>query len=307
MIAKHDLKYPSIKVSLESTSDKEHTLVISPLMPGFGYTMGNSIRRVMLSSVPGYGVSKVRINNITHEYQTVEGVKEDALEMLLNLKSMRVEITTDEEDTVLTLKKNKEGDIFARDFAAGGVRVVNGDLYICHLNKDAELEMEVEISRGIGYVPLEKRDLRGNRDPKGLLMDVVYTPVTNVMMNVDQVRVGDKTDFDKLKMSFTTDGSVTGKEVVEFALKLTKNLGNDIFTAFENMDNVVEEAPAKGKKVVAAIKEEIELPARIVKILEKNEVTTNTQLKAKIDEVENFAGLGAKAFTQIKEYVEGLK
>ena len=137
------LQQPAIKSHLTSHSDTQHTLVIEPLLPGYGYTLGNSLRRVMLSSIPGFAVTKVRINDITHEYQALEGVVEDALDVILNLKNLRAKIITDDETVTLELNKSAQGEVTAEDFEKNAkVEVLNKDLYICTINKGVELKIE---------------------------------------------------------------------------------------------------------------------------------------------------------------------
>ena len=309
--------YPPIKATLKHIEDNDFVLSVSPLLPGFGYTFGNSLRRIMLSSVPGFAVTKVRINDLTHEYQTIDHVKEDALDVLLNLKSLRAQIITDEEKVTIVLKTNKDGEITAKDFEKNAaVKIVNKDLYICTLSKGGKLHIELEISRGHGYLPYEKRDLRGNTDPTGLLIDAVFSPVRNVALDVDQVRVGDQTNFDNLLLSFSTDGTVVGQEVADFTLKLFNEMLGNIYSSFGagvDGEKAVKESTKASKETTvskAASKskvEAIELPARILKILEKNGINTNQELIEKEDEISEYSGLGEKALESIQEYIEKIK
>lgn len=299
--------YPPIKSVLADNGDNSFTLSIYPLMPGFGHTLGNSIRRILLSAIPGFAVTKVRINDLTHEYQAIKGVKEDALDVLLNLKSLRVKINTDSETVTLKLSTKEGGDITAKDFEKNSeVEITNKDLHICTLSEGAKLDIEVEISRGYGYVSYEKRDLRGNTDPTALLIDAMFTPVRNVALDVEPTRVGDQTDFDKINISFDTDGTVTGKEISEYALKLAVDMFSNIHSSFgAAIDG--EKAEKKAIKAVEASTDAgIDLPARITKILEKNGITSNTELKKRVDEIQDLPGLGDKAIEQIEEYIKNL-
>lgn len=302
--------YPPIKTVLDERGDNDYTLSIYPLMPGFGYTLGNSLRRILLSSIPGFAVTKVRINDLTHEYQAIKGVKEDALDVLLNLKSLRAQILSDAETVVLKLSTKKGGEITAEDFEKNSeVEIINKDQYICTLSEGAKLEIEVEISRGYGYVSYEKRDLRGNTDPTGLLVDALFTPVRNVQLDVEQTRVGDQTNFDRINISFDTDGSVGGKEVAEYALKLAVDMFSNIHSALQagtDQEKALKSTAKPMQNNNLAESDAIELPARIVKILEKNGISSNSDLKARIDEIQDLPGLGDKALEQIEEYIKGL-
>jgi DNA-directed RNA polymerase subunit alpha len=299
--------YPPIKTVLADHKDNEYTLSIYPLTPGFGYTLGNSIRRILLSSIPGFAVTKVRINDLTHEYQVIKGVKEDALDVLLNLKSLRAKIVSDAESVVIKLSTKEGGVITAKSFDKNSeVEIVNKDQHICTLSEGAKLDIEVEISRGYGYVMYEKRDLRGNTDPTGLLIDALFTPVRNVSLDVEQTRVGDRTDYDRVNIAFETDGTVDGQSIVEYALKLAVDMFNNIHSSFLAGEDVQKVEKKVLKAEAASTSDVIDLPARITKILEKNDISTNKALKARVDEIQDLPGLGDKAIEQIEEYIKNL-
>jgi DNA-directed RNA polymerase subunit alpha len=307
MIANLSLAQPPIKSHLISHSDSLHTLIIEPLMPGYGYTLGNSIRRVLLSSIPGSAVTRVRINDITHEYQPIAGVVEDALDVILNLKLFRAKILTDDEKVVINLTRNKEGQVLASDFdSAGKVEIVNPELYICYLNSDSKLEIELEISRGVGYLSVEEINLAENTNPQDIYVDSVFSPVVNVSLKVEQVRVGEKTNFDKLEISFETDKSIEAKEVVEFVMKNLIDLFNRTLSSFQSGLSTKSESPVADKVVIKSTEEvsDISLPTRIKNILEKNGITTNADLVARVGEVEEFAGITEKSYSTIQEYIK---
>ena len=301
-------QYPPIKSTLLEVREGEYTLSIFPLSPGFGYTFGNSIRRILLSSVPGFAVTKVRINDLTHEYQAIKGVKEDALDVLLNLKSLRAKIISDAETATIKISLKRSGDITAADFETNSeVEIVNKDLYICNLSDGAKLDIEIEVSRGYGYVNYEKRDLRTNTDPTGLLIDALFTPVRNVALEVEQTRVGDQTNFDRININFETDGTVDGKEIIDYALTLAVDLFSNIHSSFGAQEDVIA-LEKKAVKVIPAVEsDKLDLPVRITKILEKNGMSTNAELKARVDEIQDLPGLGDKAIEQIEEYIKNLK
>jgi len=305
MIQKSLVKYPPIKSSLKSISERSFVFSVEPLLPGFGHTIGNSLRRMLLSTVPGFGVTRVKINEITHEYQAIDGVVEDVMNILLNLKQLRARILTDDDKITLKLLKKKSGEITAADFDTKKlVEIVNPELYICYLSKDTTFEIEVDITRGVGYLPAEKIDFAGNLNPQDLLVDTVFTPVKNVALNVEKVRVGERTDYDKLEISFETDGSVSGEDVVNFTLDFSADIFAQIKSSFGVIETEVEPAKKLAKKVTE--KSDIDLPDGILLILEKNGIESKEMLKAKEAELEEFSGLTKKYLKTIKDYINTL-
>jgi DNA-directed RNA polymerase subunit alpha len=300
---------PTIKSQLVKHSEGSYQLSIQPLTPGLGYTLGNSLRRIMLSSIPGFAVTRVRINDITHEYQPVKGIVEDALQIVLNLKLLRANIITDDESVVLTLKKDARGEIHASDFEENAkVKIINKDLYICSLDNDAELNIEVEISKGIGYLSSDQIKFASNTNPHDIYVDALFSPVSNVSQNVEQVRVGDKTNYDMIDLTFVTDETVPAKDIVEYALKLSIDTFQNILSSM-NVETALPEAKVISKTVDQndGNNDELDLPKRIKDILNKNEIFTNTDLIEKLSTVEDFAGITEKSFATIQSYIESLK
>lgn len=298
---------PSLNSNLTAISSKVYKLTVQPLLPGYGYTLGNSLRRILLSSIPGFAVTKVKINNITHEYQVIEGVMEDALEVVLNLKTIRAKILTSDEKVVINLAKSGNGDVFARDFKTEGkVQIINEDLYICTLNKDADLDIEIEISRGTGYLSVEKLNLGDNPNPQYIIVDALFSPVTNVGLEVEQVRVGEMINFDRLELTFEIDQTMEAKEIIKYALDLNIELLQKINSSFaaglENVSlaqSLVEEKDNQNTP--------INLPKKILSILEKNNILTNNDLLKKNEKLDEINGLDEKMTKQIKEYLVNLK
>ncbi len=296
MIDVNQLQYPNIQTTLETLDNNKFKISINPLLPGFGHTLGNSIRRVMLSSVPGFSVVTIRINDVTHEYQGVEGVVEDVLNVVLNLKKLRVKINSSEEKATLKINVKKEGDITANMFKSeSDVIVLNPDLYICHLSKDLDLNIEVDIKKGVGYLAADQIDFGSNLDPHNLLVDALFSPVRNVALNVDKVRVGDQTNFDKLDITFDTDGSISGEDLASYCFGILAQL-------YQQMNSSLTSgtvAPVTKKKASS-----LDLPEDLVAILEKNEVTTMDQLEDKRDELNDFAGITSKHIKQIEKLLD---
>jgi len=299
--------YPPITSQLTSTSQFQHTLHIEPLLPGFGYTLGNSLRRVMLSSIPGAALTRVKINEITHEYQAIDGIVEDAFEVILNLKEIHFELNTDENSVVVSLSKKGKGEVTAADFEQNAqVKIINPDAYICTLDTDIDISIEVEISHGVGYLTNEEARLKPSDSPHYIFTDALFSPVKNVALQVEQVRVGDKTNYDKVEIMFETDGTVSAQEVAEYAMKMLIEFSQNILSSFQAGSAAVPTAtrPTESDVVTAVTDDEIDLPKRIKNILEKNEVTTNTELKARIAEVPDFSGISEKSMETIQDYLK---
>ncbi len=306
MISNYSINFPNIKTSFKKHTESDYELIIEPLMPGFGHTLGNSLRRIMLSSIPGFAVTRVSINDITHEYQVIENVVEDAFDIILNLKNLRARINTDEEKVILKLSKFSSGPVTAADFTKNGaVDIINPDLYICTLSSGGKLQIEVEISRGVGYLAMEDISLVDNPNPKNILVDALFSPVTNVALAVDKVRVGDKTNFDRISIKYTTDQTVSGEEVADYALKLVTELFTKIQSSFlANRDFAKLTSEEGSQKPSNLMQEEINLPTKIKNILLKNSITTNSELIARANEIENFNGVAEKTLQAIKDYIK---
>ncbi|MGL4758201.1 MAG: DNA-directed RNA polymerase subunit alpha [Patescibacteria group bacterium] len=233
-------KFP-IKTTFKVLDDKSAQLTIYPLNPGFGHTLGNSIRRALISSIPGYAVTKIKINNYTHEYQAVEGIVEDIQQIVLNIKNLSIKVSTNEESVNVVLKKSKAGEVTASDFEKqAGVEVINKDLYICTIEKDFDLDIVVEVKKGYGFVQVDDETLSGSQLLTDLYVDALYSPVRNVQCEVEKVRVGDDTNLDKIIITFETNGTVDPRETVDYALKLIIDQYQKIDSAFQTAEEPVE-------------------------------------------------------------------
>ena len=318
-----NINQPNIHSKLYDLGNNNYSLVIEPLAPGYGHTLGNPLRRIMLSSIPGTAVTKIKINGVSHEYQPIPGIVEDALELILNLKTLSVAINNDDEKVTLTISSNKAGKIIASDFKGDkkNYTVANPDLYICTVDKGGMVDIEVEISKGIGYLPTEKLSLTSNINPQNLLVDANFNPVINVSIHIEDTRVEDMTNYDKLTLNFQTNGTITGSEVVKFSLNLIQDLFQKISSATTTVTiNEVKEEPVEVKKVkkVATLKEEttdeevvasdeIKLIKKITNILSKNNVNTNQELKNNVKTLEEIAGLDEKMIKTIQKYLSNLE
>lgn len=198
-------------------------IIIEPCFPGYGTTWGNALRRVLLSSLPGGAVTAVKIKGVKHEFSTIPFVKEDVLEIILNLKQLRMKIFTDEEIR-LSLKVEGERKVYAKDIEKNSlVEIVNPNLLIATLtDKKAKFEAEIFVKKGVGYVPVEERK-HEEREIGKILIDSIFTPIRNVGLKIENVRVGEKTNFDRLTLPIETDGTITPLEAFIQAAELLKD------------------------------------------------------------------------------------
>lgn len=213
-------------------------VVIEPCFPGYGMTLGNSLRRVMLSSLSGGAITAVKIRGVQHEFSSLDGVSDDMLEVILNLKNVRVRVYSDEPVT-LNLKAKGQKQVTAADITSNAdAEVINPDVYITSLtDAKAELDMELTVAKGIGYVPVEEQG-KGKGEIGVILTDAIFTPVVNVGLDVEATRVGQKTDFDRIILDVTTDGTITPGDAVRKAAEI---LVNQFTWVMEGGERVIEE------------------------------------------------------------------
>ncbi len=204
----------------QGTRPNEGVMVVEPCFHGYGTTLGNALRRVLLSSLPGAAVTAVKIKGITHEFQAIDNVKEDGLEIILNLKTLRLKLFS-EEPVKLTLKVSGEKVVTAKDIEGNSqVEIVNPSLKIATLtDPKATLEMELTVSRGRGYRPTEER-VKENNELGVIAIDALFSPIRNVGYRVENTRVGEITNYDKLIMTIETDGSIEPEEAVRSSAKI---------------------------------------------------------------------------------------
>ncbi|MBI5729239.1 MAG: DNA-directed RNA polymerase subunit alpha [Candidatus Magasanikbacteria bacterium] len=243
-------------------SESKHTgsMVVTPCYHGYGTTLGNALRRVLLSSLPGSAVEYFKVKGVQHEFSTIDGVKEDVVEIMLNLKQLAVKVFSDE-PVLLNLVKKGLGPVTAADIEANSnVEIVNKDLVICNLTKSKTLEMEITVGRGRGYKPVEEKN-RQNYDLGTIVMDSVYTPVKDVGYHVEYTRVGDITNFEKLTLTVETNGTITPREAIDQSTKILMDhftvVLNAAESAAESAAPAVEEEAASAE-VIAETKDEEE-------------------------------------------------
>jgi DNA-directed RNA polymerase subunit alpha len=309
---------------VEHVGGNSYEVTLEPLYPGFGVTIGNAMRRVLLSSMPGAAVTAVKIKFVDHEFSTVPNVKEDVIQIILNLKQLRLR-SFSRQPVRLSLKSKGEGVVTAEMIEGNDqVEVVNKDLYICTLdNKNADLDMELIVEQGRGYVPVEARDNSNKLEAGMLSIDAIYTPVRSVFFDVSNVRVGGITNFDKLVLRMETDGTISGQEAVDIASHILVDHFSMLFnnegaariemmaTPLETEAANLEEAQDAGEAMpnltdVPAEKgtslDELNLSNRAKNALTKAGISSVEALQGLTnDEITNTAGLGDKTIAEILE------
>jgi DNA-directed RNA polymerase subunit alpha len=304
------------KIASESIDDNQGTFVVEPLDKGFGYTFGNSLRRVLLSSLGGAAIKSVRIEGVAHEFSTVPGVKEDVTDIVLNLKDVVVRMHTDADEVEAPLVATGPGEIKAKDIdLPAGVEILNPDAPIATLEKRTKLEMYLSIGRGRGYSPAE--DNKTEDQPIGVIpIDSIFSPIRRAAYNVDSARVGQRTDFDKLTLEVETDGSIEPDSALREAAEiLIQTMA--IFTDPDRVEQLrsrdglgdAEEAlaavaPAEGDDRLI---EELEIGVRAYNCLKRAGVQTVGDLiqrsESELNAIPNF---GKRSTEEVKESLHAL-
>ncbi|TCO74987.1 DNA-directed RNA polymerase subunit alpha [Marinisporobacter balticus] len=299
-------KIDCIELSDDNTYGK---FVVEPLERGYGITLGNSLRRILLSSLPGVAVTSVKIDGVLHEFATVPGVKEDVTEIILNLKELSANLYSDEPKAV-RIEAQGPGEVTAGDIIADAdVEILNSDLHIATLEDDAKLVMEIFLSKGRGYVPAENNKTPGM--PIGMLpVDSIYTPVTKVSYHVENTRVGQVTDYDKLTLEIWTDGSIKPDEGASLGAKIMNDhlrLFIDLTDHVENVEIMVEKEEDKKEKVMEMTIEELELSVRSYNCLKRAGINTVEELTDKAEEdMMKVRNLGKKSLEEVQQKLEEL-
>lgn len=305
----YSITLPS-KPRVVNEEDQSGVYEIDGLYPGYGHTLGNSLRRIILSSLPGAAVTSVKIEGVEHEFSTMNGVKEDVVTLLLNLKKLRFEIIGGEAQ-VVTLSAKGQKKVTGADLQVPGqVRLLNPDSYICELtSKDAAIEAEFHIERGLGYVPREA--LKKERVEIGeISVDAIFSPIRRVNYEVENMRVGDRTDFNRLRISIETDGTVAPRTALEQSIEI-------MITQLKSIVGFREEeapeaapmaaaadaslSPDSSAEVMKTRIEDLELSSRTISALEKANIRTVGGLaRKKEDDLLEIEGMGPKAIQEVK-------
>lgn len=299
-------KIETVEISDDATYGK---FVVEPLERGYGTTLGNSLRRILLSSLPGAAVTSIQIDGVLHEFSTIEGVVEDVTSIILNIKKLALKIYSDEEKT-LEIDVQGEGVVTAADITHDSdVEVLNPDLHIATLSKSGHFRVRLSAARGRGYRPADqnkREDL-----PIGVIpIDSIYTPVSRVNYQVENTRVGQMTNYDKLSLDVWTDGSIGPKEAISLGAKiLTEHL--NIFVGLtdeaQNAEIIVEKEEDQKEKVLEMTIEELDLSVRSYNCLKRAGINTVQELANKTEEdMMKVRNLGRKSLEEVKVKLEDL-
>ncbi len=288
---------------IENPGDESYgKYVVEPLERGYGTTLGNSLRRILLSSLPGTAVTMVKIAGVQHEFTTIPGVKEDVTEIVLNIKGIIARLHCQGTKTVY-IEASGEGEVTAGDIMADGeVEILNPDLHIATLGPDATLSMELTLSHGRGYVSAER-----NKPQQAVIgvipIDSIYTPVIKVNYTVENTRVGNMTDFDKLTIEVWTDKTISARDAISLGSKILCDhfaLFTDLSEAVSNKPTVVEKAETQRDKVLEMTIEELDLSVRSFNCLKRANINTVEDLIGKTeDEMIKVRNLGRKSLEEV--------
>ena len=291
------------RIDCEDNGDNTYgKYVVEPLERGYGTTLGNALRRVLLSSLPGTAVTSIKIAGIQHEFSTIPGVKEDVTEIVLNVKAIIAKLHCEGTKTVY-IEQSGECEVTAGDIKADGeVEILNPDLHIATLGPGASLNMELTLSHGRGYIPAER-----NKNAQTIIgvipVDSVYTPVRKVNYTVENTRVGDRTDFDKLTLEVWTNGTIDARDAVSLGARILVDhflLFTDLSETMGSTSTVVEKAEAQRDKVLEMTIEELDLSVRSFNCLKRANINTVEDLISKTqDEMMKVRNLGRKSLEEV--------
>ncbi len=291
------------RVECVETTDTYGKFVVEPLERGYGITLGNSLRRILLSSLPGVAVTSVKIEGVLHEFSTIKGVVEDTTEIILNLKKLSIRMDSDE-PKVIRIEAQGEGEVTAGDIIADAdVEILNKDLHIATLEDDGRLFMEMTIEKGRGYVPAERNKKPGQ--PIGIIpVDSIFSPVRKVNFKVENTRVGQVTDYDKLTLEVWTNGSLKPEEATSLGAKIMNehlNLFVSLTEKAKEAEIMVEKEDDEKEKVLEMPIEELDLSVRSYNCLKRAGINTVDELIKKTpDEMMKVRNLGKKSLQEIQ-------
>lgn len=289
---------------IERLTDTRARVVIEPLERGYGHTLGNALRRVLLSSIPGFAITEVEIDGVLHEYTTLEGMQEDVLDVLLNLKDVAIRMHSGESATV-SLSKQGPGVVTAADIKVDhNVEVLNGEQALCHLTKDASVNMRLKVERGFGYQPASSRR-RPDEELRAigrLMLDASFSPVRRVAYSVEAARVEQRTDLDKLVIDIETNGTIDAEEAVRIAADILSDQLS-VFGDFTHRDRGASKPSNSGvDPVLLRPIDDLELTVRSANCLKAESIYYIGDLIQKTEvELLKTPNLGKKSLTEIKE------
>ncbi|MCI8352105.1 MAG: DNA-directed RNA polymerase subunit alpha [Clostridia bacterium] len=304
-----EFEKPNIEC-LEINDDNNYAkFVCEPLERGYGVTIGNSLRRILLSSLPGSAITSVKIDGVVHEFSTIPNVVEDVPEIVINLKNVRLK-TFDDEEKIIRIDFKGEGEVTAADIITdSSVEVLNPDLHIATVSEGGHLKMEMTVDRGRGYNSAAKNK-KPNQDISVLPIDSIYTPVKKVNYSVENTRVGQMVDFDKLIIEVWTDGSLKADEALSLAAKVMTGhleIFIDLSEATKNTQVMIEKEESKKEKVLEMSIEDLELSVRSFNCLKRAGISTVEDLANKTEEdMMKVRNLGKKSLDEVTHKLHSL-
>lgn len=304
-----EIEKPKVDIVELSEDYRYGKFVVEPLERGYGITIGNALRRILLSSLPGVAVNSIKIDGVLHEFSTIPNVVEDVPELIVNLKNVRLKFDGNEEKTIRIDFKG-EGEVTAGDIKSDGtVEVLNPDLHIATVSEGGSLVMEMTADRGRGYNSSEKNK-KPNQDISVLPIDSIYTPVKKVNYQVENTRVGQTVDYDKLVIEVWTDGSLKAHEALSLAAKVMTGhleLFIDLSETTKNTQVMIEKEESKKEKVLEMSIEELELSVRSYNCLKRANISTVEDLISKSEsEMMKVRNLGKKSFDEVTAKLHSL-
>lgn len=305
-----EIEKPRIECIETSEDEKYAKFVVEPLERGYGTTLGNSLRRMLLSSLPGVASTSVKIDGVLHEFSTIPGVKEDVTEIILNVKNLIIKLHADGPKTVY-INQEGAGEICARDIKHDAdVEILNGDLHIATLDDDAKLFMEITIDKGRGYVSsdMNKELIQGQIGV--IATDSIFTPVERVNYFTDSTRVGNVTDYDKLTLELWTNGTITPAEAVSLAAKIISehlSLFVDLSDDAKNVEIMIEKEEGQKEKVLETTIEELDLSVRSYNCLKRAGINTVQDLTTRSEnDMMKVRNLGRKSLEEVIAKLEAM-
>jgi DNA-directed RNA polymerase subunit alpha len=293
-------------VTEEESNERLSRFVVEPLEPGFGYTVGNAMRRTLLSSVPGAAIAMIKVEGVLHEFTTIPGVEEDVTELVLNIKDVVISMAPELESGVLQLRARGAKDVVASDIETpAGIEIVNPDQHIATLNTKGRLDIELHVERGIGY---EVADRMKRKDVIGVIpIDAVFSPVRRVTYSVEHTRVEQMTNYDKLILEVETNGAVSPSEAVMHAARRLAELMGLFHELVEGPLPEVEEEPGvqAAPSVLDEAVEKLDLSVRALNCLKREGVhTLGDILRYSVEDLMDIRNFGEKSVVEVKEKVE---
>ncbi len=294
---------PTFLIQEKEVSATHAQLVVEPLENGYGHTIGNALRRVMLSSLPGAAFTAVRIEGVEHQFTSLDGMKEDVVEMIMNLKQVRIKADSDQEGVCRLIVK-KDQEITAADIECeAGFEIVNPDQYIATLEKGGELNMELTVEAGVGYEVAEQKK---NRAIGLIKIDALYSPVVKVSYKVEATRIGRRTDYDKLLMDVTTDGTINPKQAMEQAAAILAKQFTQVFDPVipERKQEEPKLSPEEAETLRLTV-EELDLPTRIANALRRGGYkNVGSLVEATKEDIGKVKNIGEKSISLVNSALQ---